>query len=432
MKESDIVEFKSEFVNDLNKEIIAFANTEGGDIYIGISDDGIVCGVENIEETELKCTGHIRDTVKPDVSMFVKYEQLAFEGKDVLKITVNKGTMSPYYIAGKGIRPEGVYVRMGTASVPATETAILSMIKDTSGESFEEMRSVNQNLTFIQAETEFENAGLSFGEAQKRSLGLIGKDGCFTNLALLLSEQCEHKIKFAVFSGSQKEIFKDRHEFSGSLFRQVDDLIKAIDDNNRLGSPKIDGLRRVDVRDYPVEAVREAVLNAVIHREYALGGYTLASVFDDRIEIISLGGLVRGVEMNDIMMGVSYLRNTRLAEIFYRLHWIEAYGTGIAKIKNEYNNSKKKPVFESSPNAFKVVLPKLDFQNASPNKIRGTIQNELEGVLELIHDKQFITRSDVEVLFGVSPATATRILGRMVNEGKIRREGTGRGVKYTL
>lgn len=432
MRESDTVEFKSEFINDLNKEIIAFANTKGGDIYIGINDDGTVCGVENIEETELKCTGHIRDTVKPDVSMFVKYEQLKLSEKDVLKITVNKGAMSPYYIAGKGIRPEGVYVRMGTACVPATETAIVSMIKDTSGEAFEEMRSLNQNLTFIQAEAEFENAGLSFGEAQKRSLGLIGKDGCYTNLALLLSDQCEHKIKFAVFSGKQKEIFKDRHEFSGSLFRQVEDLVKAIDDNNRLSSPRIEGLRRTDVREYPEAAVREAVLNAVIHREYALGGYTLASVFDDRIEIISLGGLVRGVEMNDIMMGVSYLRNTRLAEVFYRLHWIEAYGTGIAKIKKEYDSSKKKPTFEASSNAFKVVLPKLENENNSQTEKYENIQKEDEAVLKLIRENQFIVRKDVEALLGVSPATATRILSKMVNEEKISRTGTGKTVNYTL
>lgn len=436
MKESDTIEFKSDFINDLNKEIIAFANTKGGDIYIGINDDGTVCGVQNIEETELKCTGHIRDTVKPDISMFVKYERITEEKKDVLKITVGKGTMSPYYIAGKGIRPEGVYVRMGTASVPATETAILSMIKDTTGEAFEEMRSINQNLTFVEAETEFENAGLSFGKAQKRSLGLIGKDGCYTNLALLLSDQCEHKIKFAVFCGAEKDIFKDRHEFGGSLFRQVEDLIKAIDSYNRLSSPRIEGLKRIDVREYPEAAIREAVLNAVIHREYALGGYTLVSIFDDRMEIISLGGLVRGVEMDDIMMGVSYLRNTRLAEIFYRLHLIEAYGTGITKIKKEYKNSKKQPIFECSANAFKVVLPKLEVENDLPKEkereTQAQTENEIKKVLNLIRRKQAITRKDVEVLLGVSPATATRILSKMVNERKINRSGAGKAVKYTL
>ena len=429
MKESEVMEFKSMFVSDLSKEVIAFANTKGGDIYIGINDDGTVCGVKNIDDVELKCTSHIRDTIKPDMSMFVQYEHIDMDGKEVLKVAVSKGSMSPYYIASKGIRPEGVYVRMGTASVPATETMIINMIKDTAGKTFEEMRALNQNLTFIQAEAEFEKAGIPFGEAQKKSLGLIGRDGCYTNLALLLSDQCEHKIKFAVFAGVEKGIFKDRHEFSGSLFRQVEDLTKAIDAHNRLSSPRIEGLKRMDVRDYPEEAIREAVLNAVIHREYALGGYTLVSVFDDRIEIISLGSLVHGVEMDDIMMGVSYLRNKQLAEIFYRMHWIEAHGTGITKIKNGYKNAGKQPIFESSSNAFKITLPKLE------NAPKHTLKNagrETERVLALLRSKEIIGRKDVEQLLGVSSATATRLLAQMVQEQMIDRVGAGRSARYVL
>ena len=429
MKESEVMEFKSMFVSDLSKEVIAFANTKGGDIYIGINDDGTVCGVKNIDDVELKCTSHIRDTIKPDMSMFVQYEHIDMDGKEVLKVAVSKGSMSPYYIASKGIRPEGVYVRMGTASVPATETMIINMIKDTAGKTFEVMRALNQNLTFIQAEAEFEKAGIPFGEAQKKSLGLIGRDGCYTNLALLLSDQCEHKIKFAVFAGVEKGIFKDRHEFSGSLFRQVEDLTKTIDAHNRLSSPRIEGLKRMDVRDYPEEAIREAVLNAVIHREYALGGYTLVSVFDDRIEIISLGSLVHGVEMDDIMMGVSYLRNKQLAEIFYRLHWIEAYGTGITKIKNGYKNAGKQPIFESSSNAFKITLPKL--KNAPKHTLKNA-GRETERVLALLRSKEIIGRKDVEQLLGVSSATATRLLAQMVQKQMIERVGAGRSARYVL
>ena len=423
MIENNVVEFKSNFVNDLNKEIIAFSNTNGGEIYIGLDDNGKPCGLKNINEVELQCVNHITNTIKPDVSMFVKYEKIVIDGDDVLKIIVNKGSMSPYYIAGKGIRPEGVYVRMGTGSVPATETAIVNMIKETTGEMYEDTRSLNQNLTFIQAEQEFSNAGIPFGEAQRKSLGLIGRDGCYTNLGLLLSDQCEHKIKFAVYEGIQKQVFKDRHEFSGSLFRQFEDLTRMIDSYNRLSSPKLDGMKRVDQRDYPVQAIREALLNALIHREYGLGGYTLISMFDDRMEIVSLGGLMRGVEMSDIMMGVSYLRNKRLAEIFYRLQLIEAYGTGIDKIKESYKGQAKQPVFESSPNAFKIILPKMGVKVV----VKDVREDE---VLALIKEKGEIVRSDVEELLNVSPATATRLLTKMVDEGQIKRVGSARAIKY--
>ena len=425
MIETDVIEFKAAFVNDLNKEVIAFANTNGGEIYIGLDDNGKPCGLNNINDVELQCVNHITNTIKPDVSMFVKYEKIVIDGQDVLKIIVNKGSMSPYYIAGKGIRPEGVYVRMGTASVPATETTIVNMIKETTGETYEDTRSLNQNLTFIQAEQEFSNAGISFGESQKKSLGIIGRDGCYTNLGLLLSDQCEHKIKFAVYEGTQKQIFKDRHEFSGSLFRQFEDLTRMIDSYNRLSSPKLDGMKRVDQRDYPVQAIREALLNALIHREYGLGGYTLISMFDDRMEIVSLGGLIRGVEMSDIMMGVSYLRNKRLAEIFYRLQLIEAYGTGIDKIKESYKGQVKQPVFESSPNAFKIVLPKM----GAKTMIKDGREDE---VIALIKQKGEIVRNDVEELLNVSPATATRLLTKMVENGQIKRSGSARNIKYFL
>mgnify|MGYP002509472919 CR=1 FL=1 len=425
MTETDVIEFKTTFVNDLNKEVIAFANTNGGEIYIGLDDNGKPCGLKNINDVELQCVNHITNTIKPDVSMFVKYEKIVVDGKDVLKIIVNKGSMSPYYIAGKGIRPEGVYVRMGTASVPATETTIVNMIKETTGETYEATRSLNQSLTFIQAEQEFSNAGISFGESQKKSLGIIGRDGCYTNLGLLLSDQCEHKIKFAVYEGTQKQVFKDRHEFSGSLFRQFEDLTRMIDSYNRLSSPKLDGMKRVDQRDYPVQAIREALLNALIHREYGLGGYTLISMFDDRMEIVSLGGLIRGVEMSDIMMGVSYLRNKRLAEIFYRLQLIEAYGTGIDKIKESYKGQAKQPVFESSPNAFKIVLPKY----GEKAMVKDGREDE---IIALIKGKGEIVRSDVEELLNVSPATATRLLTKMVEDGQIKRIGSARSIKYKL
>ncbi|MBR1867854.1 MAG: putative DNA binding domain-containing protein [Clostridia bacterium] len=429
MKENDIIEFKRQFVNDLNKEVIAFANTNGGEIFIGIDDDGTIVGSTDIEAVELQCVNHILNTIKPDVSMFVKYDRISVEGKDVLKITVNKGSMSPYYIASKGIRPEGVYIRRGAASIPATETAIVSMIKETTGDSFEETRSLNQNLTFFQAEQEFLSAGLSFTEAQKRSLGIIGRDNCYTNLGLLLSDQCEHKIKFALFQGTEKEVFKDRREFSGSLFRQLEDLIKTLDNYNKLSSPKIKNIKRVDLRDYPEEAIREAVLNAIIHRDYGLGGYTLVSAFDDRIEIVSLGGLMRGVEMSDIMLGVSYLRNKRLAEIFYRLHFIEAYGTGISKIKRSYEEYINKPTFECSSNAFKVILPKTTdtiLKSTPERKDRESV------VLDLIGEKGEIVRGDVEKALNVSSATATRVLGSMLKEGKIKRIGQAFNVKYIL
>jgi len=173
LSESATLEFKREFVRDIVKTVIAFANTSGGTILIGIDDDGNVVGVDDIDGTQLKLVNSIRDSVRPDVTMFVDYHVKERDGKPVIEVTVQKGTASPYYLAGKGIRPEGVFVRQGASTVPATETAILRMIRETDGEKYEDMRSLVQELTFTETAREFQSRDLPFGPHQQRSLGLL-------------------------------------------------------------------------------------------------------------------------------------------------------------------------------------------------------------------------------------------------------------------
>lgn len=153
-QESETVELKSIVVDDIKKEIIAFANCEGGKLYIGVQDDGSVVGLDNPDEAALQISNMVRDAIKPDLTMFLHYETINENGKQIVVIDVQQGTDRPYYIAKKGLRPEGVFVRQGYSSVPATNTAIRHMIKETDGDYFEEMRSLEQDLTFETAEKE--------------------------------------------------------------------------------------------------------------------------------------------------------------------------------------------------------------------------------------------------------------------------------------
>ena len=147
-QESETVELKSVVVDDIKKEIIAFANCEGGKLYIGVQDDGTVVGLDDPDGAALQISNMVRDAVKPDLTMFLHYETLNEDGKQIIAIDVQRGTERPYYLARKGLRPEGVFVRQGYSSVPASNTAIRRMIKETDGDHFEEMRSLEQNLTF--------------------------------------------------------------------------------------------------------------------------------------------------------------------------------------------------------------------------------------------------------------------------------------------
>lgn len=422
--EGPMVEFKEIVVEDIKKEIVAFANSEGGILYIGIADDGKIVGISNSDETSLQVSNMIRDSIKPDVTMFVRYSNEIMDGKDVVKITVQKGMHCPYYIAKKGLRPEGVYVRQGSSSVPASESAIRLMIKETDGDTFEDMRSLNQDLTFGLTIDEFKNRTIAFGENQMMTLGLVNTEHIYTNLGLLLSDQCVHTIKAASFEGTTKSVFKDRREFSGSILRQMNEAYNYIDLYNKTRA-EFSKLHRIDYRDYPEEALREALLNALVHREYSFSGSTLISIFDDRIEFISLGGLVKGITMNDILFGVSQCRNEKLAAVFYRLKLIEAYGTGIQKMIDSYKDSKDKPQIESSDNAFKIVLP-----NRNMRSQKMVFSDNEKVILEILEHKDAIIRKDVENVLSISQTMAGRLLKQLVDKKALKAVGSGKKTKY--
>lgn len=139
-QETEVVELKAMVQDDIKKEIIAFTNCNGGTVYIGVADNGDILGVENADECALQISNMVRDAIKPDVTMFIHYETLNCDGREVVAVNVQRGTNRPYYLAKKGLRPEGVYVRQGYSSVPATDTAIRQMIKETDGDSFENMQ----------------------------------------------------------------------------------------------------------------------------------------------------------------------------------------------------------------------------------------------------------------------------------------------------
>lgn len=437
-RETETVELKSIVMDDIKKEIIAFANCDGGTVYVGVADDGKVLGVENADECALQISNMVRDAVKPDVTMFIHYETLECDGKAVVAVNIQRGTNRPYYLAKKGLRPEGVYVRQGYSSVQATDTAIRQMIKETDGDSFENMRSINQALTFEATKKEFEKRNVVFGQPQMQTLKIVSADGIYTNLGLLLSEQCLHTIKAAVFEGINQNVFKDRREFSGSLMQQLNDVYDYIDFHNQTHAT-FRKLLRIDTRDYPEVAVREALLNTLVHRDYSFRASTLISIYDDRIEFVSIGGLLPGLELDDLMMGVSVCRNPHLANVFYRLQLIEAYGTGMKKIMGAYANALVQPKIKTTNNAFKIILPNVNFTPKAAEVHKDfekaadlALDSNEEKVLQFLREHLMITRKETQTLLEVSQSTAGRILKAMVDSGRIKQIGGSRTTRYEL
>lgn len=426
--ESPQLELKEQINGEFKKEIIAFANTDGGEIYVGIARDGSITGITDPESEMEKIGNMIRDGIKPDLTAYTSIERVEDDGKALIRVSVSRGLKRPYHLTDKGLKPAGVFVRHGVSSVPATDEAIRQMLRESDGTTFDKMRSINQELTFEYAEKTFQTSQVAFDAAHKRTLGLIDVDGYYTNAALLLSDQCGHIIRCAVYEGTGKNKFKTRKEFSGSILKQMDDAYSFLLLNNNLRAT-FDGLRRIDHADYPEEAMREALVNAVVHRDYDYSGSIIINIYDDRMEFISLGGLVKGLTLADIRGGVSQPRNAVIANVFYRLELIESYGTGIQKIMESYAGCGIEPMFAPAPASFVVTLPN---RNTAETTASDPGLSREENILRLMAKQGAVTRKDVEQLLGCSSFPANKALAALVEQGKIMKTGAARGTKYVL
>ncbi len=426
--ETEDLEFKSQFTEEIYKEVIAFANTDGGVICIGIDDNGNIIGLENVDKEYTRITNGIRDAIMPDVTMFVKY---TIQDNKVVRITVSDGTNKPYYLRSKGLKPNGVYVRQGASSASASPELIRQMIKQSDGDTFEAMRSIHQELTFASSNNAFNKYGVEFSEVKFGTLGIKRSDGLFTNLAQLVSDQCTHTIKIAVFGDEDRTVFKDSKEFGGSIFVQLEESFKYLMLCNRTVST-FKGLERIEKSDYPEEALREALLNAIVHRDYSFSGSIIINVTETEMEFVSIGGLLPGLSPDDIRSGISQPRNKMLAEMFHRLHLIESYGTGIRRIFALYKNCSAQPKIEVTSNTFKMILPNMntasDIQSSETAKNNITTQMRL--ILDHIEKHGQITEDEIQSLLEVKHTRAFSIAKQMRDIGLIQVSGRGKDKRY--
>lgn len=424
--ETENIEFKARFTDEIYKEVIAFANTDGGTIYVGIDNEGNAIGLTDIDNEYTRITNGIRDAIMPDVTMFV---HSTLQDNKIVRITVSEGTNKPYYLRSKGLKPSGVYVRQGASSVPASPDQIRQMVKESDGDTFEEMRSLNQELIFQAATDAFQKYQVEFGEEKYRALGMIQPgDALYTNLALLLSDQCTHTTKIAVFGDETNTTFKDNKEFGGSLFKQLEDTFNYLKLCNKTAAT-FKGLERVEKADYPEEALREALLNAIVHRDYSFSGSIIINVNDKEMEFISIGGLLPGLSPDDIRSGISQPRNKNLAEVFHRLRLIESYGTGIRRIYNLYAKCSVQPRIEVTPNTFKIVLPNMNAAAVS-SKQSGIVTAQMQKILDYINENGQITEAEISSLLTLKKTRTFTLAKQMRDMGLIVADGRGKDKRY--
>lgn len=309
------------------------------------------------------------------------------------------------------------------------------------GDSFETQLSPNQDLTFDYAIPQFEARGLSLGPDEMRTFGMMDAEGLFTNTALLLSDQCPPFAKAALFDDDERNVFVRREEYTGSILKQLDDAYAFLDSNNRFRT-HMEGLRRVDYYDYPAIALREALVNAFAHREFALSGPTLVSVMPSSVEIVSLGGLPLGIEYPDLEANISMPRNKLLATILFRLEVIEAYGTGITRMRRSYRDTEREVHIKVTPNTFTVELPNRNAEGAEPwQRLQGGSYFEYalidfntgeEVPIEQLFATGPRTRQELQEDLGMTQSTTIRTLKVLIEEGVVTRTGKGKATRYHL
>lgn len=430
-KEDQKTELKVELTKDIKKEIVAFANTNDGTIYIGIDDNGKIIGLKQAEKNLEALSGMIREGIKSDLTLYTKIYIERIENKDIIIVKVSEAPNKPYYLSDKGLKSSGVYLRHGNVSVQANEEVIKKLLIESNSNTFENNVSKVQDLHFEYLKNIFNSHNIEIDNSKFKTLNIINLNGEYTNLGLLLSDECPYSIKCAIFNGNSKLEFRDRKEFAGSVLKQVNDTFEYLDLYNKTKG-KIVGLERIDTKDYPEYALRESLLNAVIHRDYNFTGSILVSLFDDRFEITSLGGLVKGISMEDLYNGVSESRNPNLANIFYRLKYVESFGTGIGRIMESYKEYDKEPLISNTQNTFKVTLYNVNYVDKNNIKILPTNLTQKEQIIEYLKKNNKINRLIVESLLDVSKTRANDILNKMINDNILIQNGTGKNTYYVL
>lgn len=284
-------------------------------------------------------------------------------------------------------------------------------------EVFESQIAFVQNLTFNYLRSKFEEKLLSLTEENMGSLHIrVGAE--YTQLGYILSDQYDQPLKIAAFNDEFRTEFIDRNEFTGCVLKQMNEALAFISRYNKTTSV-IKGTYREDTKEFSEVSVREAIANAIIHRDYSLDDSILVSVYPKKITITSPGGMRRPYTMDELTRGVSSLRNRNLAAILYRLKLIEAYGTGIPRIFGSYDGLSVKPTIEAGTASFTITLPA---ENEDP-------KSEVTVFLE---KKKEFTRNEMEQELGMSKSEAVSTLNILVRNGTVIRIGQGRSVKYRV
>jgi len=416
VKESRNLEYKENInSNTFMKTVSAYANYGTGEIVFGITDDGRKTGVLNPVDACLNLENKINDSLKPvpDYKIEIREESL-------IVLTVYEGIYKPYLYKGKA------YKRNDSSTIEVERLEYNRLILEGCNQSFEETVSIDQNLIFQQLEKKFiDTMGITKLNIDiLKTLELYSDKNGFNNAAALLADKNSFKgIDIIRFGDSIDEIM-DREFFDGiSVISQLEKSTQMFWKYYQY--EKIEGSERKIIDKVPEKAFREAIANALVHRMWDINAAIKVSMYSDRIEISSPGGLPAAISEEEYLNGqISILRNPIIGNVFFRLKYIEKFGTGILRINRAYANALIKPSYQIFSNSIKVILPVIstDYNLNETEKM----------LLTFLKNRNNLTRKEIEKLSGMEKTKIIRGLNNLIQKNIVQREGNGRGTRYKI
>ena len=447
--EDEKTELKRILNDAFEKEVDAFLNTLGGQILIGIEDNGTVCGVENADQVALSIADRIRNNILPSAMGLFTVEIRQEEMRSYLVVTVAGGLERPYYLKKYGMTPNGCYTRIGTQASPMTQNMIDGFFSRRILNTLHNVVSPNQELTFTQLKIYYQEKGYdAAGSYFLKNLDLFTEDGKYNYAAYLMADHNGTSIKVARFRGTEKLDIVERNEFGRCcLIKSALNVLERLNVANttvvRVGGKA----QRKEIRLIDPAALREAVLNAIIHNDYINGAYPVFEIYDDRIEIISSGGLPVGLSEKEFFAGRSLPRNKELMRIFSDMDLCEQLGSGMKKILRIYPQSVFSVSehfidvrFDYAEEAMKILREQNQADNQKPNVsddrindrinviinviINGKITEIKRNIMELISEQPNATTDMFCQKTGKTARTVSRALKSLQEKGYLKRIGS--------
>jgi len=430
MSETTRIEYKEILTKelDIEKEVIAFLNyKEGGYIYIGIDKNGKAIGVDDVDNCMLKLKDRIKNNISPSAMGLFDISEEKIDDKNIVKVTVASGIEKPYFKSKYGMTSKGAYIRVGTSAEQMPQEMIDRLFSMRTRNSIGRIVSNRQDLTFEQLRIYYDEHGKRLNDNFARSLELLTDSDKYNYVAYLLADENGNSIKVAKYSSLDRCDLTENNEYGYcSLIKATKSVLAKLDIENRTAAT-ITPVERKETPLWDKVALREAVINAIVHNDYSFEVPPKFEIFPDRLEITSAGRLPESLTREEFFSGISIPRNKELMRIYRDVELVESLGSGIPRILRAYGEE----CFKFTDNFIRITFP-VSGQGKSGEKTtqkttQKATQKTAQKILHYIKQDASISRNKLAELCGISPDGIKWQLNKMQKNGVIRRVGPNKG-----